>query len=80
MKSTIQLEVQIIDIPDDGNQFIEWCEEYNVEPFGEGDIGRRGWCSWLGEYIRDNDCLIYITDPCTTGAFLARKEYLKEIK
>ena len=75
-KARIALEVIIDPIPEPGQEFIDWCEAVNVDPFGDGSEGRRGWCSWMGEYIRDNDCIVRIAHGSISGAFFAKRDEL----
>lgn len=73
-KCKITLEVTLDKIPGPGPKFTKWCEENNIDPFGDGSVGRRGWCDWLSEYVRDYDYLVSITEGATRASFFAYKE------
>lgn len=79
-KCRISLEVTINKIPEPGPEFTEWCEENNIAPFGDGSVGRRAWCDWLGEYVRDYDYLVNIIEGSTRASFFAYKEDIHPIK
>ena len=79
MNAKLTINVDLVKIPEPGPEFIEWCDQHDISGFGNGEVGRRGWCDWLNEYIRDNNYLVYIKEGYISSAFFATEKDIQRI-
>ena len=66
-KVSINIEGTLEKIPEDEQEFIAWCEKYDISYLGE-ESGRRGWWDDEKTYIRGAEYLF--TSDCGAGRFL----------